>query len=213
MANLQGSFFRDNSGGSVLTSLQVDYLQESYSDYPPLPCHDLGGPFCLNDLEGAPDFGVPEGRARIAEAGAPQTSLGGSSSGQFHLDYNTTIAGCGVSPGTTLYYQTCGGRIRFAFDGSWGNDPYPDYFPSAVFPAQFTQALADRRIALGLAFSAGDSDLRCVTASDYDASGLCGTYPSSTVPEPMTIALLGSGLAAMGGIGAVRRRRRQNEGT
>jgi hypothetical protein len=43
----------------------------------------------------------------------------------------------------------------------------------------------------------------CVTAE----GGNCG--PASVVPEPITIVLLGSGLAGMGGVNALRRRRRK----
>jgi MYXO-CTERM domain-containing protein len=48
----------------------------------------------------------------------------------------------------------------------------------------------------------------CITGGDHQ-----NCYPTTVTPEPLTAVLLGTGLAALGGIGRIRRRREQGEVT
>jgi hypothetical protein len=54
----------------------------------------------------------------------------------------------------------------------------------------------------------GGASTQCITGG---ANENCYDIPNTPVPEPITIALMGSGLAGMGGLGWLRRRREQNE--
>lgn len=83
-------------------------------------------------------------------------------------------------------------------------------FPGSPF-VEFTFNLSD----WNSTYSAEDFELRWHSkqvAGDYSLkcdTGGAGDYgPCTQVPEPITLALLGSGLASMGGVGLLRRRKK-----
>jgi hypothetical protein len=108
---------------------------------------------------------------------------------------NDGINGCTQLPGGTKWL-TC---------NSFPGTPYVEF--------KFQLSGWDRST-----MSAEDFELRWHSQQvgpDYEESLKCdtggyGDYgPCTAVPEPFTIALLGSGLASMGGVGLLRRRRKK----
>ena len=102
-------------------------------------------------------------------------------------DSELLIRGCDVN--TQTYFggwSTCGGRVTYTVSLGFG---------------------------AGLAL--GENTAVAIQFADYPGFARCGTggqpgyAPCEVVPEPITVVLLGSGLA---GVAAVRRRRREDEG-
>jgi hypothetical protein len=93
---------------------------------------------------------------------------------------------------------TCGGAFEFDFSlaGRW---ELTDATVASFGGIQYEGAPAPHD-PTGCTTAAVDGS----TGSGFFHPGPCAT----AVPEPFTIALLGSGLAAMGGVGALRRRRK-----
>lgn len=127
--------------------------------------------------------GNPSGYWTMLQGG--QANIGGNGLEFSAGSQNTEggILGCDPSNANpSNYFQTCGGGvvvIRFTTTNTW--------------------SAADAQVAFK-AVSIGDQDLslNCRTGDDT-------CVPSTTVPEPATIVLLGSGLAALG---VIRKRRR-----
>jgi hypothetical protein len=101
--------------------------------------------------------------------------------------------GCGAVGSSTRYFDTCApswpGFVKFSFHttGAWDAQ-------DAVVLAKWQGG--------GLANS-----VECSTG----ASGITSCTPPSVVPEPVTMVLLGTGLASMGGFGFLRRRKRNGD--
>ena len=93
---------------------------------------------------------------------------------------------------------------------------------TGVFTFTFDAAFDDNIGALALGLHFRDGPANCTSSktfidADNNASGPSGgAYlegcgpPTTVIPEPITMALLATGLAGMGGVGLVRRRRTEN---
>lgn len=133
-------------------------------------------------------FWSTKGASDISNLAGVQVGLSAGSSG------NNGINGCTQLPGGTKWL-TCG-----SFPGS----PYVEF--------KFGLTGWDKQT-----MSASDFELRWHSQQvgpnqqyslKCDTGGAGGYGPCSQVPEPFTIALLGSGLAGMGGVGFLRRRKK-----
>jgi len=181
--NLQGwAAGIGNSGGSILTRIGL---------VAPTNVGFASGLSITTSGAGATTVGTPGVRWSLAQpsmlgglieltAGLPPQ--GGSVDGG--------ITGCDAPSGgfPTSYFQTCdGGWVAIAFTtaNAWSADD-----------AELAW-LSERHVN-------GPDGIECVTFDDGD--GGRDACPNAVVPEPVTMILLGSGLAGMGGMGVIRRR-------
>ena len=132
-------------------------------------------------------YWTPKGANDIRNLGGVLAELREGTSG------NSGVVGC-TNPGGGTKWGTCGS------------------FPGAPY-VQFDFNLSQ-------AFSLNDVQLRWHSQQLPDGSSLkcdtggAGSYPACTqnvVPEPVTMLLLGTGLAGMGGVGLVRRRKKNGD--
>jgi hypothetical protein len=132
-------------------------------------------------------YWTPQGANDIKNLGGVKVELREGTGG------NAGIVGC-ADPGGSTHWPTC-----MSFDDM----PY----------VQFDFGLSD-------AFSLNNVQVRWHSQQLPDGSsvkcdtGGAGDYPDCTqnvVPEPVTMLLLGTGLASMGGVGLVRRRKRNGD--
>jgi hypothetical protein len=180
--NLQGSFGFDNTGGSVLARIGIVT--------PP-----IGNAFGLQV--------TTTGTVGVHNSPLGQWTLrnGGSIGGTIEVTAGVTnngnggIIGCATpAPGILQpqrWFQTCDPSgwvvITFTTDNSWSANDAEVAFLSNQFQNP----------------SGSGAGLECYTGTNPRTIQHC----DAVTPEPVTMILLGSGLASMGGFGLVRRRK------
>lgn len=182
--NLQGTNPNDNTGGSILTALGLTY-----------PPTGTGSSLVVTTSGTVGTGGTPLDNWHIV------TNGGGLGNIEFQANSfpgtKGGILGCNNGYNNAVpsdYFRTCDsqgntGWVVFSFHTANAWDA------SAAEIAWKVQSVA----ATGLSYECRSQDpLLCDPPVEITAT-----------PEPMTIMLLGSGLAGMGGLGAVRRRKRE----
>ena len=191
LANLQGRFFRDNMDlGSRLVGVAILPVPAGPGrEERTIPCPDSVCGLGKDDYPWA----MLEGGATVGPGGRPTSwahNLGAPPVVEDDLHLRTEIVGC-TAPGTlTAYFQTCPGRVSFAWP------TYGLLVTAPFWPAKATEAIAAGRIAVSLGFQdVGE----CVSAaiSDFEGGVLCESFPTAAVPEPSSILLLLTGLIAL----------------
>lgn len=179
--NLQG-WSSDNTGGSLITRIGIVA--------PPIAGFSTGLTMTAN---GAATAGTP-GSAwflrRPGGLGSPIELTAGIASGT----KNGGIAGCGAPQGgmPASWYRTCnGGWVDFTFSttNAWS--------ANNAEVAWLTTNMA----------ASPNTGLECGTNDGGPNDGRNYCASADVTPEPISMLLLGSGLAGLGGFGFVRRRK------
>lgn len=182
--NWAGSYVGDNTGGSLINRIGIVAPAGIISS----------SALTVTAGGGATTFGNPAPNWVIKTPGG----LGNMIELTAGIPTNTTsggIAGCAAPLGgfPATYFQTCapGGYVDFSFTTSnlWS--------ANNAEIAWLVQDMNNQGAIQG--------QLECDTSP-----GTIRTYCAGVTPEPVTMMLLGSGLASMGGFGLVRRRRNKD---
>ncbi len=102
------------------------------------------------------------------------------------------IMGCGTTGGATIYFNTCAppntGSVVFSFrtTGDWASEI--------------------NQFALAAKFQTTEGSFECTSGAPGKSTPSCGV-----IPEPITMTLLGTGMAGMWGVGLIRRRRKNGD--
>lgn len=186
--NLQGSMYPDNTGGSLLTRIGI-VAPTNIGSASGLTVTTSGTATAMNNPGALWSLRTP------GSIGSPIELAAGISSGT-----SGAIVGCSdPSSGTpSTHFRTCGttGWVEFSFTTSnaWSaND-------------------AELAWVIDKTTNFPGGGLECDTDT-VPAPGRTGCIATSPVPEPITMVLMGSGLAGMGGIGFLRRRRKNELGS
>jgi len=178
--NLQGgpSWLGDNSGGSVISRIGIV-----------TPVITGASGLSVAGINGAGTIGTPGSQWLLRNPGG----LGGL----IELTAGITthgpggVVGCSAPWGgfPTSYFQTCNGgwvSLSFTTTNAWSANAAEVAF-------------------LSTSYAANNGGFECDT--DNLATPRPACVIATATPEPVTMILLGSGLASMGGVGLVRRRK------
>lgn len=184
--SLQGwGVYGDNTGGSAITRIGI-VAPVNIGSATNLSIATTAGAIEANNASSLWGLRTP------GSIGSPIELTAGISSG-----VSGAILGCGT-PYTgmpSIYFRTCGGGwIEFSFTTSnaWSADD------------------AELAWVIDRTANFNSDGLECDTDT-IPAPGRTGCLQASPVPEPITMVLLGSGLAGMGGVGFLRRRRKDDD--
>ena len=186
--NLQGWYGNDNTTGSVLTRLGIVTPQIS----------GVSGGLTATAISPAGSTGNTAGIWELRTPGAlggPIELTAGGPAGT-----KAGVVGCNMPVGgyPDNYIQTCGGgwaEFTFSTTNEWSaNDAEIAWLMTRIGP--------------------GNNTVECGTdqGSLNSTREFCDVTTMVT-PEPVTMLLLGSGLAGMGGFGLVRRRKKDSDVT
>jgi hypothetical protein len=182
VTNLQGTFSWDQTQGSLITRIGIV-----------APSISGGAGLTVTAQGGATATGTPGPLWVLRNPGG----LGGPIELDAGILTNTNggIAGCSAPAGgyPANYFSTCGGWVEFSFTttNTWS--------ASNAELAWLTRNMTNP--------VAPNGAIECDTQPNNAGRAVC----AEVVPEPITMVLLGSGLAGMTGFGVVRRRRKGND--
>ena len=175
--NLQGGIF-DNTGGSVISRIGLV-----------TPTITGASGLTVAAVSGAGTIGTPASRWVLRSPGG----LGGLVELTAGISNNGPggVIGCSAPSGgfPVSYFQTCNGgwvALTFSTTNAWSAN-------SADVAFLTTQ------------YAVNNGSFECDTDNLPTPRPQC--YDVTATPEPVTMILLGSGLASMGGVGLIRRRK------